>query len=44
LVVSVVTHDFVGTLRPQGTTHDIGAYEYKGSTLSSPTSLTIVGD
>jgi parallel beta-helix repeat protein len=40
-VMSEVTRDFVGTLRPQGTSHDIGAYEYK---LSSPTSLTVVGD
>ena len=41
LVISEVTRDFAGVLRPQGTTHDIGAYEYK---LSTPTSLTIVGD
>ena len=41
LVVSEVTRDFAATSRPQGTSHDIGAYEYK---LSSPTSLTVVGD
>jgi hypothetical protein len=43
-VVSEVTRDCVGTSRPKGTSHDIGAFEYTGSSLSSPTSLTVVGD
>ena len=44
VVVSEVTRDFVGTLRPVASYYDIGAYEHTGTNLSSPTSLTVVGD
>ena len=44
---SVFTKDFLGYIRPQGSTFDIGAYEYVSSVLdttppSAPTGLTVV--
>jgi Right handed beta helix region/Pel9A-like, right handed beta helix region len=44
--VSVVPDDFEGTSRPKGSSYDIGAYEFQGSTTNTappvPTSLRFV--
>lgn len=34
--LSVVTSDFAGVPRPQGTRHDIGAYEFRGQATGPP--------
>ncbi len=42
-VAGIVTHDIIGTVRPQGSSHDIGAYEFFTGGGSTPPTVVITG-
>jgi hypothetical protein len=42
IAISTVLSDFLGVLRPQGSSYDIGAYEYQASSISAPKNLKVI--
>jgi len=42
--IGMVDDDFAGLPRPQGSTYDIGAYEYKKTTLLAPSNFRVMSD